>query len=298
MGFYLAQFLFPLAGEFGAFEEVLLYEADEVDAGVGGDECFAFFAYVVAFEECFDDGGACGGSPDAVFFECVAEFVVGYCLAGGFHGAEECGFGVGFGRLCPFFGKGGGVRSVLSLLEVGQCFLFFAFFAFVVGGGLFGGVSPAEDVAPSGFEYLFAGGFEFHFPLLGFAFGCGFFGVDFAVDGGGGELAVGVEGGDEAACHEVEDFLLVEGHVAVGGVCACGDDGVVVGDFGGVEDFFAFFQFGAHEWLDEGRVGCEALQYGGAFGVDVVAEVGGVDAGVGGEFLLVEALYVAQGFLG
>ena len=79
---------------------------------------------------------------------------------------------------------------------------------------------------------------------------------------------------------------------------AGGYDGVVVGDLAAVEDLLALLQLLARKWLYERCVGCEALQYVGAAGIDVVGEVGGVDAGVGGELLLVERLYVLQRVVG
>ena len=145
---------------------------------------------------------------------------------------------------------------------------------------------------------LFARGFEFYLSFFCLSTGGGFLGVDFAIDSGGGEFAVGVEGGDETTCDEVEDFLFVKGHVAVGGFGASGNDGVVVGYLGGVEDFFAFFEFGAHKGLDKRSVGEKALENGRTFGIDVVAEKGGIDAGIGGEFLFVETLNKAEGFVG
>lgn len=299
MGLYFAQAFFPLAGELGGFEEVVLDGGDEVDAGIGGDEALAFLADIVALEEGLDDGGAGGGTADAVLFEGVAELFVGDVLAGGLHGTQQGGLGVGLGRLGPLLGECGCMWTTLAFLEVGQGFLFVvAAAAVVVGGDFFGGMAPGEDVAPALLEDLFAGGAELKFAFLGFACGGDFFGLDTAGDGGGGKLAVGVEDGDKAAGDEVEDFLLVEGEVAVGGVDAGGYDGVVVGDFGGVEDFLTLLEGGAHEGLDELGVGHEALEDGGALGVDVVGEVGGVDTGVGGDLLLVEALDVFERVVG
>ena len=299
VGLDLAQAFLPLAGEFGRFEELVLDGGNEVEAGVGGDEGLAFFGDVVALEEGFDDGGAGGGAADAVFFEGVAQLVVGDGLAGCFHGAEQGGLGVGLGGLGPFFGQGGGVGAVLAFDEGGEGLLVVvAAVAVVVGGGFFGGMAPGHDVAPALLEDLLAGGFEFELAFLGFAGGGSLLGFDTAGDGGGGEFAVGVEDGYEAAGYEVEDFFLVEGEVAVGGVDAGGYDGVVVGDFGGVEHLFALFEGGAHKGLDEGGIGQEALEDAGAFGIDVVGEVGGIDTGVGGDLFLVEALDVFEGFVG
>ena len=278
MAFNLAQFLFPSAGEFGTLEEVFVDDADEFAAGDGGCDVFALSHDVAAAEERFDDGGAGGGATYAVLLECVAEFLVVDGASGGFHGAEEGGFGVGLWRLCGFLRKVGAVGAALAFDEVGEyLFGFCAFF----GGSCFLG---RQCGAPAGFENLLAGGFE------GYV-GC------FAEHGGGCELAVGVEDHDEATRHEVVDGAFRFGEICGGN--AGGYDGVVVCHLGVVEDFFALEEFCAAEGLEECAVLCaDAVEDGSALGVDVVGEVGGVYAGIGCHLFFVECLDELEGLLG
>ncbi len=207
---YLAEFLFPASGEFGAFEEFFVYDAYEFASGGGGCEVFALSHDVAAAEERFDDGCTRGGSAYAVFLQCVAQFFVVDGAPGGFHGAQEGGFGVGFGRLCGFLRQVGAVRSALAFHEVGE-YLFG--FCLRFGGVLLLG---REHGAPSRFENLLSRGFERHVG-------------GFAENGGGGEVAVGVERHDEAPCHEVVYRAFHFGDVRGGH--AGGYDGVVVGHF-------------------------------------------------------------------
>ena len=67
-----AQFLLPLPGQLGALEQVVAYEADELNACVGGYERLALFSNIVALKQGFDDGGAGGGASDAVLFQAVS----------------------------------------------------------------------------------------------------------------------------------------------------------------------------------------------------------------------------------
>ena len=62
----------------------------------------------------------------------------------------------------------------------------------------------------------------------------------FAEDGGGGEFAVGVERCNETPRHEVEYPLFVRCQAVR--CYSCGDNGMVVGDFGRVEHLFTLFQ--------------------------------------------------------
>ena len=73
---------------------------------------------------------------------------------------------------------------------------------------------------------------------------------------------------------------------------------MVVGNLRTVEDLLALLQFLAHQGLYERRVRRDALQDARTFSVDVVREVGGVDTRIGGELLLVKALYVLQRVVG
>ena len=77
--------------------------------------------------------------------------------------------------------------------------------------------------APSGFKNLFTRYLELD-------------AIDFSQDRGSREFTVGQENPDKAPCHQVENLLL--GIAEVLGNDACGDDGMVVGDFRRVEDAF------------------------------------------------------------
>ena len=101
--FDLPELLFPEAGQFGAFQQFFLYRADEFHSGGRREEVLAFLTDIIAFEQRLDDGGSGGRTAYAVFLQSVSQFVVVHQFAGGFHCAEQCRFGVGFGRLCPFF---------------------------------------------------------------------------------------------------------------------------------------------------------------------------------------------------
>lgn len=167
VGLYVAQFLLPLAGELDALEELFMYDADEGYACGRGFEAFAHLADVLSLEEGLYDGGARGGAADAVGLEGVAQLFVVYGLAGGLHGAEERGFGVGLGGRGLLLGQRGLVGAALPFLEVGQGLLV-VFLAVVVGGGRL----PAEDGAPALFKYLLAAGLElsYEFGVLSFEF--------------------------------------------------------------------------------------------------------------------------------
>ena len=117
VGLNVAQLLLPLAGELGALEEVLLYDADEGYACGRGFEAFAHLADVLSLEEGLDDGGARGGAADAVGLEGVAQRLVLHRLAGRLHGAQQRGFGVGLGRRGLLLGERGLVGAVLAFLE-------------------------------------------------------------------------------------------------------------------------------------------------------------------------------------
>ena len=74
---------------------------------------------------------------------------------------------------------------------------------------------------------------------------------------------------------------------------------MVVGHLGGVEHFFRLLQLRAAERLEEFAVGVgNAVEDGFALGIDIVGQEGGVDAGIGGEFVFVELLNDLQGLFG
>ena len=120
----VAQFLLPLAGEFSTFEEILLDDTYEGNACGRGFQTLANFLNILPLVECLDDGGTRRGTADAVGFEGVAQLVVVHHLAGRLHGAEEGGFGVGFGRCGLLLGEGRLMWAMFALLEGGKGLLF------------------------------------------------------------------------------------------------------------------------------------------------------------------------------
>ena len=137
--------------------------------------------------------------------------------------------------------------------------------------------------APAGVKNLPPRGFELH-------------GIHLAHHGGIRHFTVRIENGNEVAAHLViyQSFLLrkVLWHNA------CRNDGVVVGDLRTVENLLAFGQFLPHQRGGEGCVGNQSLQNLRTFRVDIVAEVGGIHARIGGEFLFVKALDELQCLVG
>ena len=153
----------------------------------------------------------------------------------------------------------------------------------------------ALNHAPAGIEDLLTSHLEFYRLVLAFYL---------AQHRRCRELTIWQEHGDESSCHEVEDLLLSIGEVR--GDDTRGDDGVVVGDFRGVEDALRLLQRFAPDGLDELGVGCdtrkfslvEAVERLRTLRVDIVGEVLRIHTGVGGVFLLVEALDEVERHLG
>ncbi len=218
-------------------------EVDEFDAGRGGFQTFACLLHIAAFEEGLDDGGACGRTPYAVLFHGFTQRLVINQFASGFHGAEQGGFRVRFGRCGPFFRQFWFMRALLAFHEVRQYLLFVFFFLLVVFliGRRFG---RFDDHAPARFQNLLAGGLEGHFFHL-------------PHHRGSGENAVGIEDGDEMAAHFVIYRALFASEVLRRH--SRGNDGMVVGDFAAIEVLFAFGQFLAVQRGNQLTVGVQSL---------------------------------------
>ena len=73
---------------------------------------------------------------------------------------------------------------------------------------------------------------------------------------------------------------------------------MVVGDFGIVEHFFALFNLRCKHGGCEGRVWDHRFHNARHLGVNVFAEISGVNTRIGGHLFLVERLYGAQGHIG
>ena len=280
VAFDFAEFVFPNAGEFGTFQVFFFDEADELYAGGGGFQTFALLADVAAAVKCLDDGSAGGGTADAVFFQHIAQGFIIDVAPGRLHGAKQCGFGVRLGRGGLLLGQGRGVFARFALPKFGEGALFLG----ACRLGVVIGFVLLEDSAPAGIEDEFAGGAKGDVGRR-------------PIDGGSGKAAVGIEHGDETARHEVVDIALEVGERTRGDTG--GDDGVVVGHLGGVKHFFRLLQLRAAERLEEFAVGVgNAVEDGFALGIDIVGQEGGVDAGIGGEFVFVELLNDLQGLFG
>ncbi len=244
---YAAQFLLPDACELGRFEQFFPDKPHQLNAGRSGDEVLLLLAYVAPLEQCLDDGGAGGGAAYAVFLQGVAQLFILHQLACRLHGSKQGGFGVGTRRLGPLLYQAGLVRTLFATAEKGQQavalggagVLFIGFFMVSGSGGsrCYGstrsgcgrrgcgcgsrsGRRLVEDHTPARLQHLAPRGLEEHTCRR-------------ARDGGSGVAAVGIESGDEAARHHVEDTALHVGEALRS--ASGGDDGVVVGDLGIVE---------------------------------------------------------------
>ena len=193
------------------------------------------------------------------------------------------------GRHCHLLGQRGLVRSRLALGERGQRALVVLLLIVGIGIRRF----RLIDGAPARVENLLARDLELDT-------------VHFAQDCGRGETAVGIERGDEPAGDEVIHFFLGIGEHARR--LSRGNDGMVVGDLRSIEDALRLRQFLAdgRQVPDGLQVGLQAVgvilahavEYARTFGIDVVGEVLRVDAGIGGEFLLVKPLDELQRHIG
>ena len=275
---YVAQLLLPDTRELAAGEQPLVYHVYQLYAGGRGYEVLALAAYVVALEERLDDAGSRRRASDAVLLERGAQFLVVHKLACRLHGSQERGFGVWLGWRGLLLGKSRRVWTLFALDKGFERALFVVFLGLVVLMGVSG-----IDLTPSGGKNFLSRHLEVYL-------------VYGSRHRGGGEGAVGVEGGDEAAHDEVVDIVLEVGESSR--LLSGGNDGVVVGHLGGVEDTLG---------LDEGLPGYRSHQFvialepvhdAWTLGIDVVGEELGVDTRVSSELLLIERLDNVKRHLG
>ena len=73
---------------------------------------------------------------------------------------------------------------------------------------------------------------------------------------------------------------------------------MVVCDFGCVEHFLRLWEFLAVERCGELLISSYSLQDVRTLGIDVIAEIGGIDTGRGGVFLFLKALNQGKGEVG
>ena len=258
-----------------------------------------------------DDGSTCGRTSDAVFLHRLAEFFVVHIAPCRLHGAEQRGFGEGFGRSRLLLRERGRVRACFPLLKGWQGALIVRALhpsiarlrccptlACCGGGGrsgirstLSGSIGLGEEHAPTFFDNHLTTGAEGDASR-------------FTIDGGGGKSAVGIEHGDEALHDEVVDIALHIGEPLW--QHTCGDDGVVVGDFGVVKHLFRLAQGSMAQGFEPLRerhcaphvIIADALEDGRAAVVHVVGQIGGVYTRIGGKFVFVELLDELQGEVG
>ena len=106
------------------------------------------------------------------------------------------------------------------------------------------------------------------------------------------EGAVLAEGADEALGDEVEDTAFLVSQAVR--LPACGYDGVVVGDLRAVKDLTALSERVLYQSGKLSVLPRYASQYVGAFGIDVITEVSGIDPRIGRDLLLIETLYSVE----
>ena len=220
---YVAEFFLPYTSEFGALQQFLAYQPYQLHPRLCGNDALAFPPYVTAAEQRLQYRRAAGGAAYAVFLHGSTQFLVFHKLAGGLHCAQQRCLGVVWWRRGVLLGECGFVGTRLAFFEcrqqslggfrrVWRCVRSVCRGLLLVGLVLF---LLSEDHAVAGVEYLLARNLELYAACL-------------SLNGGGGELTVGVEDGDKAAHHEVIDIALR--------VCksrgddARGYDGVVVGN--------------------------------------------------------------------
>ena len=129
-----------------------------------------------------------------------------------------------------------------------------------------------EDDAPARTENLFPGYFELNFACL-------------AQNRGRGDFAVRIKRCDEAPGNQIVHTLLLLREVA--GRDAGRDDGMVVRNLGIIEDTLRFRELLALEDGGELRIINEAIQDIRYFRINIVAEEGRIDAGIGRNLLFI-----------
>ena len=127
----------------------------------------------------------------------------------------------------------------------------------------------------------------------------------FTQHGGCREFAIGIENGNESQSHQIVNIPF-----GVAKACArddtCGDDGVVVGHFRGVEHLLRLLQCLATQRSHEFGIGClvaelrleKTVHDARTLWIDIVREVSGVHTRIGGQFLLIKTLDEIQRHLG
>ncbi len=183
-----AQLTFPVAGKLGAFQQFVLYGIDQVHTGLGGMKVFLFLLDILPAKQGLDNIGPGRRAADAVIFQQFAHLFIFHLLAGGFHGTQQCGFRIGFGRcgltlMYPRF-----MRTAFAFYKYGHQFFFVAFFFLGVVG---------IDHAPARLQDLFARSLKLHLAGL-------------PEHGGIGYLTLGIENGDKPFGDQVVDAFLLD----------------------------------------------------------------------------------------
>ena len=108
----------------------------------------------------------------------------------------------------------------------------------------------------------------------------------------GAELAVGVEHCYKVCCHKVIYLLFKVGKSLR--IYSCGDNCVVVGNLLVVEHLFRLYQRLVHQWHSQCLIVAQALEYVGAFGINIIAQECCIHTWVCGNLLFVQRLYCLQ----
>ena len=193
--FHLRQLEFPVTGQVGAgqlFHAQAAQQRHQLKRFGGGDQFAAIAQHVFFVQQTFDDGRACGGCAQAFFLHGFAQFIVFHLFARVFHRTQQGGLGVA-GRGAGFQTLGLGLThlGLFACIQFDQNLAGFFVLFFVHFFAINGLPTGLDQDTPCGFE------------VMGFARNC-----HLADAGGVHELCRRIEHGDEAAHHEVVEFLL------------------------------------------------------------------------------------------
>ena len=88
---------------------------NQFHTGGRGYQVLLLLTYIIPLEQCLYDSSTGRRTPDAVLFQCIAQFVIIYQFTGCFHRTQQGGFGIRAGRLCPFLIQVGDVWATFAL---------------------------------------------------------------------------------------------------------------------------------------------------------------------------------------
>ena len=244
----------------------------QLHTGRGGYQVLLFLADIVSLEQRLDDGCTGRWTTDTVFLQRITQFVVIHQLARRFHSTQQGGFRIRPGRLRPLLIQIGDVRSAFSFHKSRKHILLFSLLLFLLLRLCRGG---AEDNTPTRFQNLLTGGLELYALYL-------------AQYGGSGKLTIGIEYSNETACYQIEYATL---HIRqILRMLAGRNNGVVVCYLRVIENLFGLQQCSSCQRGCKCLVITQTFQDAGAFGIDVITQIGSVYTWIGSHFLLIQRL--------